>query len=659
MLTVTPAQIVIDANGIPHSTQFDDSYYSSAGGAEECRHVFLNGNQFETRIKNCEQFTIGEIGFGTGINFLTTADAWIQTRVSGSKLHYISIEKYPISEKDLQYIYTKIDGSYSLQKALLAQYPLPVTGAHRLEFLQAGIALTIVFEDALTALRKLNFTADAWFLDGFAPGKNPELWSPDIAANIFRLTKLNGTFASYSSARLVKTSFTAAGFQVRKQTGFSDKREMLTGIRTQKLEARYTLKQKSWLFSNHCKPARKLALVIGGGFAGSAVGAALAARNWQVEIIDRHPTVAAEASGNFNAILMPRLSIDHDLQAQLTLQGFLYSLRFLHRIQTELNKTLWHQCGVIQLPRDQAQWKRMQRIITQENLPKNLLRPVSSQEAHALSDCKVAHDGWYFPTAGWVVPESICTSLLEHYKNISFTGNEEIKSLDKYDGMWHALNKHGALVAEAEVVILANALSLNNLPQTEWCRLKPKRGQITTIPAAKCSTQPLKVICADAYITPIQDGHLMAGASFVANDISTEVRDTEHEENMEKIKRLLPDFSPLPLADVFGRAAIRAVSADRLPVVGPVADKKSFARDFTGAAKGACNRHYSTPEYLTGLYVASGFGSRGMAWIPICAEALACIINNEPIPFNQPIANAIHPNRFLMRQLIKNAQQTE
>lgn len=657
MLTVTPATVTISDNGILRSTQFNDVYSSSAGGIEECLHVFLDGNDFKSRIKNANQFTIAELGFGTGINFLATSNKWESHSHPDANLHYISIEKHPISIEDLRYFYSKLSNSFSLAEELLALYPLPITGAHRFHFNEQNITLTLIFEDALAALKESTFAVDAWYLDGFCPSKNPELWSLDIAKEIFRLTKPNGTFSSYSTAGTVKKNLAAAGFQISKQAGFDRKREMLTGVRTnENPEKQYPIDNKSWLFNTARKSSSKQVLVIGGGFAGTAISAALANRGWQVTLFDQHKALATEASGNANAILMPRLSVDHDLQAQLTLLGYFYSLRYLNKSQAYSKQPLWQPCGAIQLPRDHAQLARMQQITSQENLPSELLRSVSQSEASDLSNCDLAQGGWYFPLAGWGIPHAICTTLLNQHSNISFTGETEIATLENRNSIWHALDNKHTSIAKAEVVVLANALSVNKFEQTNWCRLNPKRGQITLIPNTQCNINPTKVVCADAYITPAVDNHFVLGATFVTNDTNTETRAAEHQDNFDKISHMIPSFSPPSVESAKGRAAIRAVSADRLPIVGPAADEISFNRIFAKAALGATNMHYPSPDYLDGLYIATGFGSRGMAWIPICAEALACTINNEPSPLTQALSNAIHPNRILMKQLIKSVQ---
>ena len=658
MLTVSPAQLVVDKNGVPLSTKFNDRYFSSAGGALECEHVFINGNNLLSRWINTTQFTIAELGFGLGINFFTTANAWILNSNTKSKLHYISIEKFHINIHDLRKVHSQMDINSDLLSEFYAQYPPNITGWHRIHFEHHRIILTLIFNDALTALNDANFKADAWYLDGFAPNKNPQLWSIDIAKQVFRFTKAKGSFATYSAANEVNKNFTAAGFKTTKQKGFANKREMLIGTRSTAITPeKYLLKNKSWLITTSNNIKSKHAIVIGSGFAGSSISAALAKRGWEVTIIERQPTLAMEGSGNATAILMPRLSVDHDIQAQLTLLGFLYSVRYLNKLQTHSNKRLWQQCGAIQLPRNRPQWQRMQQIVSQENIPVDFLRKVNKYQASELCNCELKDDGWYFPQAGWLIPKEACYTLQRQYTdNISFIGNTEIKIIKRLDNVWHTYNEEGSEIASAEVVILANAFSANNLTQTNWCTLHPKRGQLTLIPSCKNSIDPKKIICADAYITPSVDNYHVVGATFITGDTKTDLRTSEHQDNITKLKKIIPYFTPPKLNELDGRAAIRAVSSDRLPIVGPVANKTDFDTIFKQAALGSTKQLYPTPNYLDGLYLATGFGSRGMAWIPLCAEALACQINNEPSPLSQPLLSAIHPKRILMKQLAKSVQ---
>ena len=624
MLTVKPAQLNFNRDGIPCSTQFGDPYFSLQDPIKESQYVFLDSTNITHRWQD-KPFTIAELGFGFGINFITTADAWLKNSTSQYWLNYISIEKYPISPKDLIKCHQKLGIDSDISNALIKQYPLLLTGFHRIEFADYKISLTLVFGDGLDGLKQCSLTADAWYLDGFAPNKNADLWSAEIAQHIFRLSKTNSTFSTYSAASSVKHVFSQAGFTIEKQPGFGKKREMLIGkVNDKQTPQSYSLKDKSWLINPKIKYSKKHAIVIGAGMAGVCMAAALAKRKWHVTLIEKHDSIASEGSGNPNAILMPRLSVDHDIQSQLTLLGFLYSQRFLNNLQNNSKEFNWHQCGAVQIPRDDAQRIRMQQIISQEDIPESILQDINQQQASELTNCNVASGGWYIPLAGWLRPKLLCHALINQNKQfIDVIDNTEVYQLEKKNSQWIAHDKHKQSICEAKTAIIANANSVNQFSTTEWCRLHPKRGQISLVNKRDSNIHPSKIICADAYITPEINDHYAIGATFITADTSTEIRDSEHRENLSKIKNMLPDFQFNDEKKLTGRAAIRAVSTDRLPILGPAGDEDIFNQTYQHAALGSTIHSYPVGTNQQGLYIASGFGSRGLAWIPLCSEALA------------------------------------
>lgn len=655
MLTVKPPQLNFNSDGTPSSIQFDDPYFSLDNAAEESRYVFIQGNHLPerwcTQNQDLEHFTIAELGFGFGLNFITSCEIWLKNNSPGH-LHYISLEKYPVKKNDLVKLHSKLELSPKLSQELINFYPISIIGSHRIHFDEFNITLTLIFDDALNYLKKANFQAHAWYLDGFSPNKNPQLWDAPIAQEVFRLTAERGTLSTYSAASIVRKNFSSVGFKISKMDGFGKKREMLTGIKTKSIhKEKLPYKFKNWLNTKPHQYKNKTAIVIGAGMAGCLISAALAKRNWQITLLDKHSSIANEGSGNPNAILMPRLSVDHDIQSQLTLQGFLYSSRYFNQL-AKTSLFSWQQSGAIQLPRDTAQWSRMQTITQQNSIPHELLHPVSQSQASELCHCNVSKEGWHIPLAGSLTPALLCETLLELYKHkISFTKDTDAKTIEKIDGTWVVYDSHGKSFS-ADVVIIASGLAANKFSQTDWCSLNPKRGQITFIPEQLCNIQPKKIVCADAYVTPAVNSQLITGATFITNDDKTDLREHEHNENLEKLATLIPSFKSYDTEQMTGRAAIRAVSNDRLPVVGPVSIASDFFLDYKDAALGATHHQYPTSKTYQGLYMASGFGSRGLAWIPLCTESLACIINNEPNPIDNLLLQAIHPNRLLMKQLI-------
>lgn len=213
----------------PYSTIFQDVYYSSDNGLLETDYVFLQGNQLRQRWQQLadNRFTIIETGFGTGLNFLCAAQLWLQISPPNATLHFISAEKYPPNLQEMTKALQIWPELNYLSESFLLEY---AKLTHKnIQLLSGRVQLTVLIGDATDCLNNLTTLADAWFLDGFSPAKNPEMWQPALFAQMARLSKPNTTFATFTSAGAVKRGLQAAGFKVNKQAGFGKKREMLTG----------------------------------------------------------------------------------------------------------------------------------------------------------------------------------------------------------------------------------------------------------------------------------------------------------------------------------------------------------------------------------------------------------------------------------------------
>lgn len=219
---------------LPYSTDFDDIYFSSDDGLLETNYVFINANQLPERFQNLDNnaFTIIETGFGTGLNFLCAVHQWLQHTPKQSTMHFISIEKYPLSLSDL----TKSLAIWPSLSTLSAQLVDAYATIHFDDYPQCitltpmhGITLTLHLGDINHCIHAISQKADAWFLDGFAPAKNPDMWQATLFDNMRRLSHAQTTFATFTSAGIVKRGLAAAGFIVKKQVGFGKKREMLLG----------------------------------------------------------------------------------------------------------------------------------------------------------------------------------------------------------------------------------------------------------------------------------------------------------------------------------------------------------------------------------------------------------------------------------------------
>ena len=666
MLTVKAAELQFNSDGLSSSIAFKGGHFSLQQAEKDCQQL-LAGNRISQHWQQQDSFHIAELGFAAGINFLTTAKLWQQEN-SNKQLFFSSIEARPIAGDQLRQLYQALGLSSAVVEQLLAQYPDRLKGQQRIHFNAANIQLDLYWGDAEEVISELEFSADAWFLGPYSSAEAAPAYSPKLSRELFRLTRIGGHLAGIqqtndSASQQTQMNLQQAGFEIKRQTDqytqdLTAQNEVLTGVKREQDQSQgFKLKEKSWLQSQayHKRSSEpKTALIIGAGLSGFCTAAALVKRGGQVRIVDRHEAPAMAGSGNQNAILMPRLSVDHDAQSQLTLLGFQYSLRFLDQLKAQFPELKWDACGVIQVARDAKQWQRMQRLCEQEAIPESLLSTVSKEQASRYSNCAMTQPAWWIPQAGWTIPAQICAVLQQQYA-IDFIPNTDIVSLE-YNAapdsrQWLAKPSGNQAALSADVVILANANHANHFVQSEWCPLSPKRGQISLIPSQGFSQQPRCILCSDVYLTPEIDNRYVLGASFISNDTATDIRDSEHTDNFIKLEKMLGPLASKDKSNLGGRAAIRAVSPDRLPIVGPVANQARFRQLFERAALGDNNQSYASAQYYDGLYLNTAFGSRGLAWIPLCSEALASEINAEPNPLSRSLRRAVHPSRFLMRAL--------
>ncbi|MDP2811527.1 MAG: bifunctional tRNA (5-methylaminomethyl-2-thiouridine)(34)-methyltransferase MnmD/FAD-dependent 5-carboxymethylaminomethyl-2-thiouridine(34) oxidoreductase MnmC, partial [Rhodocyclaceae bacterium] len=615
-------------DGTPYSALYDDVYHTAHGGLAQARHVFLAGNDLPARWMDVERFVILETGFGLGLNFLATWQAWRESQTEG-RLHFVSVEKHPFRRDDLAGLLAAYPELAALAGELLRQWPPLTSGFHRLHFDHGRVTLTLLFGDAQALLPQLAANVDAVYLDGFAPSRNPELWSPALLAAITRLCRAQATLATWSVAGELRRALELAGWQLERRPGFAAKREMLTG-RLEKLPA---------LLGE--RVARQ-AIVIGAGLAGTAIGERLANRGWRIDLFERHAAPAQEASGNPAGILLPHLAKDDALAARLSRACYLYALRRL----ADLAEVRWSACGVLQVARDAAHEALQRATVQQLMLPADFAAFLEQDAAAALIGRGLAHGGWWFPGGGWVGPGSVCAALLaagNEFVHPHF-GTEIVSLRQTLDG-WQAFDSAGNLLADAPHVILANAHAANRLlPQA--LPLTPIRGQISYLPDEVLeNTGPLlrHVVCRAGYITPPAAGTVCVGASFDSGDTDVRIRSTDHVGNLQRLDELLPGAAQgVDAATLDGRVGLRTAAPDRLPLIGTLPD--------TDASTANAATLDSLPR-LAGLHALLGLSARGMVWAPLAAELLASQLEGEPLPIERELARAVDPARFHLRAL--------
>ncbi|MDR6420996.1 tRNA 5-methylaminomethyl-2-thiouridine biosynthesis bifunctional protein [Paraburkholderia phenoliruptrix] len=652
-----PAVLSFRDNGTPFSPLYDDIYHSAVGALDQAHYVFLSGNALPERWHGRRVFTVLETGFGMGINFLVTWAAWRADPARCERLHFVSTEKHPFALADLRRAYAAIlsdPAIAALADTLATEWPMLVPGTHRLEFDDGRVVLTLVFGDAQQSLPNLRLRADAFYLDGFAPAKNPELWTPAVFKSLARLAGEGATFATYSSAGDIKRALTQAGFEYRKVDGFGWKRAMLVGHFAPRWRVR---RHEPPVALGPLAPGERHAVVIGAGLAGCALTERLAARGWRVTLLERHASVAQDASGNPAGVFHPMISRDDSVASRVARAGFLYALRRWAALERRGHAPKRGGPGLLQIAENEDEARAMSEAIAALRYPPEFVTPVSADEAQKLAGTPLSRGGWFFPHGGWIDPASLCAAqcaaagdLLERRFGV------DVARIEHSGDQWTVFDTAGEPLARAPVVIVASAHEAARLAGLRHAPTRSIRGQLTLLPLGAAPSLALPVI-GEGYAIPLPDGVTLTGATYELDDAETSLRPAGHLENIERVAQMLPAFArsaahvdPTDHADaavVTGRVAFRCVTSDRMPMIGNIADETLAARD-AERLRGAWP--LDLPR-APGLYSAFAYGSRGLVWAALGAELIASQIEGEPWPLERDLAEGIDPARFLLRAL--------
>lgn len=669
------ASINWDEQGQPISTTFGDIYFSKANGLEETRHVFLHHNQLAERwqaLSENDFFVIGETGFGSGLNFLAAWDLWLKTAPASAQLHFVSVEKFPLHKNDLKKALSLWPELEFLSVQLIEAYPCFVgKNFYRVSFMQGRVKLTLIIDDAAKGFQQIlasthplfirtGFKINAWFLDGFAPSKNPEMWSHELFSAISNLSQINTTAATFSAAAIVKNGLNNAGFAVEKVSGFGRKRDMVSAhfihepvipdARNFEYKGRFSPYPIPWTIEAEQQPYQeKKAIIIGGGLTGCHSARALADRGWQVILIERHEELAQEASGNPQGALYAKLSPLDEPQAAFNLHSLQFALHYYANLWPQIGE----QSGLLQLAYDASESKLHQELVTRFANATELVQFVTAEKASELAGIQLQYPGLYFPEAGWINPKKLCHHLTNH-PNIHIKYHSQAIDIEKINNNWNVkLDKNCEITP---VVVLANSRDAASFEQTNHLPLNSIRGQVTYLPQIE-KPQLKTVICADGYVSPAENKQFCIGATFNIKDQNPELRIEDHQTNLNNLKDHLPALADhwrdIPLENLDGRVAFRCSLPDYLPAVGPAPDKQLMQNHFASLSTNARAGITTPGQYHRGLYLNIAQGSRGLAYTPLCAELIACIINKEPLPISQGLANALNPARFLIRDIVK------
>ncbi|MBI1173904.1 MAG: bifunctional tRNA (5-methylaminomethyl-2-thiouridine)(34)-methyltransferase MnmD/FAD-dependent 5-carboxymethylaminomethyl-2-thiouridine(34) oxidoreductase MnmC [Sideroxydans sp.] len=593
-------------DGQPFSDRFGDVYFSVESGLEETRHVFLQGNRLAQRFADLqpgESFTIGETGFGTGLNFLCAWQLFEQAAPPGTSLDFFSVEKFPLNDDELCAALALWPELHVQAEALLACWHRHVPGWNRWSLAAGRVRLTLAIEDVAVALPQVSGQMDAWFLDGFAPSKNPEMWNQAVLAGIARLSNPAATLATYTSAGWVRRGLQQAGFEVERIAGFGRKREMLCGRLPGERRARRT-------------PAS--ALVIGGGLAGCAAAHALAQRGIAVTLVERTPNLASAASGNPRGILHARFGAGMNELHRLVLAAYGHALALLDEV-LPVDGVSRAECGLLQLATPGAEAKRIARL-AELDWPAHLLQCVDAAQASQLAGIAMAQGGLWFPAGGWVAPPQLCARLVQH-PLIALRLAHEVTGLIRTPSGWRASGTGWAL--EAEQVVACSSYQARALNQFAAFPLQPVRGQLSELPATMDSEKLRSVVCAAGYCAPAVAGHHVAGATATFDDAAVDLREDDHADNLAQLAAHMPALyqalGTVDVAHLSGRAGVRCSVPGATPLVG---------------------------EVEPGLYCSLAHGTRGLLTTGIAGEAVAAAMCGQLAPLPQTVLDALAPGRL-------------
>jgi tRNA 5-methylaminomethyl-2-thiouridine biosynthesis bifunctional protein len=622
---VAAGTLDFDEDGTPRSPHYGDVYHARAGAWAQAQHVFLRGNGLPQRWQGRRRFTVLETGFGLGNNFLATWQAWRDSPQRSERLDFISIEKHPLRRDDLARAHRDRHAPQAQPRAdaLLAAWPPLTPDIHTLLFDGGRVRLLLVFTDIAEALPELLAGVDAFFLDGFAPALNPQMWDARALARLARLAAPEATVATWSVAREVRDGLAAAGFVVERAPGFVGKRDMTVG--------RFAPRHVHPPAPGRRNASAQRIAVVGAGIAGAGVAQALSREGVAVQVFESEAAPARHASGNPAGLFHGIVHREDGPHARWLRASAL-------RMQ-QLMRPLFEQAGVegafglLRAERDTA-LGAMQALLAAQNLPPDWVQAIENEGG----------PGWFYPGGGWCSPASLAQAWLG-LPGVALRCHARVEALHAAPHGWTLLDSDGRALGEADAVVLANAADAPRLiaDGTPW-DLRRQRGQISLLGAGGPAL-PMPV--ADAgYALRLHDQRLLFGATSQADDDDPSCRDSDHAHNLSVLNRLT-DWQPPPGTALEGRVGWRLQTPDRLPLLGPVP-----APAIEGRRPALQPRDI---ERRPGLYAAFAYGSRGLTQAALAGEVLAAWLTGAAMPVPARLIDAVDCARFAARLNRKSA----
>jgi tRNA 5-methylaminomethyl-2-thiouridine biosynthesis bifunctional protein len=645
-------------DGQPYSELFDDIYYSSdeaeaVSGESEFKHVFFKHNALPERWQGRNDFVIAELGFGSGLNCILTIREWLKYCAECNQektLHYVAIEKYPLSAETIVEIISRYPELKPLCDELVEDYPPAIATTHNRRLFDNRVVIHFKFMDVYHALAENKLNVDAWFLDGFSPAKNPAMWSQELFLSIAKNSAYGATCSTYTAAGLVKRNLQKAGFMVSKVSGYGKKRDMLVAeLSVEQLNntasSSLKYKDKPWFEPPLKKvPSKKNATIVGAGIAGLSLAYALVQRGWMVTIVDKQGDNEKQASANPAAIVYPRLSINNDVDTEFFTAAYCYALYVFKSLQKKSQQRFWFGDGLLQL----MDKKRITQIIEKFQLNTDFISIAEGLDNQSVAK-KEQQVTVNYASAGVVLP-AILSDVLQNEcaDKLNFI-NAEVTNIN-YDGKKWQCMTHSQLIKETEILIVANGMAINDLALWLKFPVEVIRGQVVGLSENQASHQIKKILNAHVHITPAINSKHYLGATYTRNNRDLEVSQKDNRALLESLNKFYPAiFTEDDICETW--VGFRTMSKDRVPIVGAVADVSFFNKEYADIALGSTAKTYQPASYLNGLYISAAHGSRGFTSSFLSAEIVASLINNEPNPVNKRVIDYLSPSRFIVNNL--------
>ena len=660
------------ADGTPVSPRFGDIYRSAgtegAGGLAQARQVFLHGcalladAEAAAVWRGAARWAVLETGFGLGLNFLATWQAWRNDPARPRRLFYSAVEAFVAEPHDLLRSAAPFPELAPLAAQLAVHWRGLLPGVHRIELEGGRLQLTLAVGDAQAMLAELGGAHDSIFLDGFNPTCNPEMWSLPVLKAVARLARHGAQAATWCVAHEVRDRLAACGFSVERVEGLPPKHHALRA----RYQPRWPSRRRAAADDPVVAAAPARCAVVGAGLAGASVAYSLAQRGWQVTVLDRASEPAPGASGLPAGVLAPHVSPDDRPLSRLTRSGVRATLARAQALLREGRD--FGRSGVLER---HAEGERRLPPAWAETIDSIAASAFTTGAEHQFTLEKATQAGapidarqralWH-AQAGWIRPAALVRAMLGA-SGVTWQGGADVARIEAGPDGWVLRAADGRALAEAELVFVTagfDSLALLDAACGHAPPLHALRGQVAYGPmpeAAQADALPRFPVNGHgsliAHLPGAAGPWWITGATFERGNAAAQLRGADHEANRERLAELLPAASAALSAQwTDGRAqawaGVRATLPDRLPAVGawaaaPVSEQK-MAPALDGQAPSASNSIVTT-ERLP-IHMLSGLGARGLTLAVLCGEIAAAWLHDEPLPVARSLARRLRAARW-------------